>query len=150
MSKKSSFVGPFDKQHHKRAQRQFESEQDELYQIYWSFWKQLSPGKCVLVICRILRPLFNTLTADDKHSLLNRVNLTQPIHIILSQKLKTFFFNIFCIFQIYINSETFWQKKMTVQADVCPKLRTLRNVVRQLSEKCCFRGPFEKQHGKWA
>ena len=32
----------------------------------------------------------NTLTADDKYSLLNRDNLTQPIRTPLSQKYKTF------------------------------------------------------------
>ena len=30
------------------------------------------------------------MTADDKYSLLNRGNLTQPIQILLSQKQKTF------------------------------------------------------------
>ena len=41
--------------------------------------------------------LFNTLTADDKYSLLKRDNLTQPIQILLSQKQKTFseFFSSF-------------------------------------------------------
>ena len=32
----------------------------------------------------------NTLTADDKYSLLNRDNVTEPIHTQLSQKQKTF------------------------------------------------------------
>ena len=32
----------------------------------------------------------NTLTADDKHYLLDRNNLTQPIHMQLSQKQNTF------------------------------------------------------------
>ena len=32
----------------------------------------------------------NTLTADDKYSLLNRDNLTQPIRTQLSQKQKAF------------------------------------------------------------
>ena len=39
----------------------------------------------------------NTLTADDKYSLLNRDNLTQPIQIVLSQKEKTFS-QFFCPF----------------------------------------------------
>ena len=34
--------------------------------------------------------LVNTLTADDKYSLLNRDNLTQPIRTQLSQKQKAF------------------------------------------------------------
>ena len=32
--------------------------------------------------------------------------------------------------------------------DLFPKLRTSRNVVRYLSKKSCFKGPFDKQHGK--
>ena len=44
----------------------------------------------MLVLCKILRLLVNTLTDDDKYSLLHRDNLTQPIQILLSQKQKTF------------------------------------------------------------
>ena len=36
------------------------------------------------------RLFVNTLTVHDKHYLLNRDNLTQPIAILLSQKEKTF------------------------------------------------------------
>ena len=45
----------------------------------------------MLVLCKILRLFVNTLTDDDKYSLLYRDNLTQPIQILLSQKQKTFF-----------------------------------------------------------
>ena len=44
----------------------------------------------MLVPCKILGLFVNTLTDDDKYSLLYRENLTQPIQILLSQKLKTF------------------------------------------------------------
>ena len=44
----------------------------------------------VLVIHKILRLLVNTLTADDKHYLLNRNNLAQPIQIQLSEKQNIF------------------------------------------------------------
>ena len=44
----------------------------------------------MLVLCKILRLFVNTLTADDKYSLLNRDNLTQPIRRLFSQKRKTF------------------------------------------------------------
>ena len=43
----------------------------------------------MLVLCKILGLFVNTLT-DDKYSLLYRDNLTQQIHILLSQKPKTF------------------------------------------------------------
>ena len=33
-------------------------------------------------------------------------------------------------------------------ADSFPKLRTQRNVVRYLSKKSRFKGPFDRQHGK--
>ena len=50
-----------------------------------------------LVLCKILGLFVGTLTADDKYSLLNRGNLTQPIPILLSRKEKNFsqFFSSF-------------------------------------------------------
>ena len=45
----------------------------------------------MLVLCKILRLFVNTLTDDDKYSLLYKDNLMQPIQILLSQKQKTFF-----------------------------------------------------------
>ena len=51
----------------------------------------------MLVLCKILGLFVNTLTADDKYSLLNRDNLTQSIQTLLSQKPKAFsqFFSSF-------------------------------------------------------
>ena len=42
------------------------------------------------MIHNIVRLFVNTLTVNDKHYLLNRDNLTQPIQIQLSQKQKIF------------------------------------------------------------
>ena len=49
------------------------------------------------MIHKILSLFVNTLTVNGKHYLLNRDNLTQPIQMQLSQKLKTFseFFFVF-------------------------------------------------------
>ena len=44
----------------------------------------------MLVRCKILKLFVNTLTDDDKYSLLYRDNLMQPIQILLSHKQKTF------------------------------------------------------------
>ena len=44
----------------------------------------------MLVLCKILSLFVNTLTDDDKYSLLYGDNLTQQIQILLSQKQKTF------------------------------------------------------------
>ena len=47
--------------------------------------------------CKIFGLFLNTLTSDDKYSLLNSDNLTQPIQMQLSKKQKTFseFFSAF-------------------------------------------------------
>ena len=44
----------------------------------------------MLVLCKILRVFFNTLTDDAKYSLLYRDKLMQPIQILLFHKQKTF------------------------------------------------------------
>ena len=51
----------------------------------------------MLVLCKILRPFVNTLTDDDKYSVLYRDNSMQLIQILLSHKQKTFseFFSAF-------------------------------------------------------
>ena len=89
------------------------------------------------------------LSAHDKYSLLNIDNLTQPIQMQSSEK-QNFFSD--CFSQLLKSSSNFihFQKKMTVIADVFPKLQTPKNVVRSMSKKCRFRGTFEKQHGKRA
>ena len=85
--------------------------------------------KSTLVLCIILRLFFNTLTADDKYSLLNIDNLTQPIQILLSQKQKTFsqFFSAFL--KSALNFEYF-QKKDDLIADVFQKLPSAKKVIK--------------------
>ena len=72
----------------------------------------------------------NTLTVHDKHYLLNRDNLTQPIQIQLSQKKK--FFQNFLFFRIFkINSIlNISQQKMTLVADVFQQVLAPKNMVR--------------------
>ena len=64
----------------------------------------------MLVLCKLLRLFVNTLTDDDKYSLLYRNNLTEPIQILLCQKQNTFsqFFAAFLKFKL--NFEYFQQK----------------------------------------
>ena len=82
----------------------------------------------MLELCKILGLFVNTLTDDDKYCLLYRDNLTQPIQIRLSQKQKTFsqFFSAFL--KSTLNFEHF-QKKMTLIADVFPKLPSPKKVI---------------------
>ena len=83
----------------------------------------------MLVLWKILRLFVNTLTDDDKYSLLYRDNLTQPIQILLSQKQKTFSEFLSAFLKSTLNFEHF-QKKMTVMADIFPKLPSPKMVIR--------------------
>ena len=89
----------------------------------------MSWKKSHLVTCKVLTLFINTLTADDKYSLLSRDNLMQPIQMHLSQNQK-FFSQLLCaIFKCPLNFEHFL-KNMTLIAFVFPKSRTPKNVVR--------------------
>ena len=90
MSVKSSFRGAFDKQHGKRAQALLKSWSQHLYQIHLSLASQLSWKNSLLLTCKILGLLVNTLATDEKYPVVNRDNLTIPIQMQLSEKQKTF------------------------------------------------------------
>ena len=110
MWKKSRFRLPFQKQHGKLVSTLFKFERQHLYHIYWSTGRQFSCKKSLFVICKSSRLFVNTMSAIDKCSLPNKDNLTQPIHVQLSQKLKTFswFFSAFS--KSRLNFEYFQEK----------------------------------------
>ena len=83
----------------------------------------------MLVLCKILGLFVNTLSEDERYCLLYKDNLLQPIQILLSQKQKTFseFFSPFL--KSTLNFERF-QKKMTLIANVFPKLPSPKKVIR--------------------
>ena len=83
----------------------------------------------MLVLRKVLGQFVNTFTEDDKYSLLYRDNLKQLIQILLSQKEKTFseFFSAFL--KSTLNFEHF-QTRMTLIADVFPKLPSPKKVIR--------------------
>ena len=101
------------------------------------------------MIWKISRLFPNTLSADVKYSLLNRDNLKQPIQMQLSRKKKTFCDFFLAFLKSSLNFEHFL-KKLTLIADVFPKLRTQKNLVRSMPKKSRFKGSFKKQHGKCA
>ena len=83
----------------------------------------------MLVLCKILGLFVNTWSDDDKYCLLYRDNLTQPIQILLSQKQKT----VFQFFSAFLKSTLNFEhllKKMTLIADVFPKLPSPKKVIR--------------------
>ena len=67
-------------------------------------------------------------TTDDKFSLLNRDNLMQPIEMDLSQEEKTFS-QLLCAFFRSTSNFKYFQKKMTLIANVFSNLRTRKHVV---------------------
>ena len=147
MSKKSRFTRPSDKQHGKRSETLLKYARQHLYHIYWSLWRKFSWKKSVLVICKILEPFFNILIADDKYSFLNRDHLTPLIQMHLSNKIT------FCQFSsLFLTSrshfEHFEKKNMILMAYIFPKLRTAKDVVREMSKKSRFKRTFNNQNGK--
>ena len=83
----------------------------------------------MLVLCKISGLFVNTLTDNDKYCLLYRENLTQPIQILISQKENTFS-KIFSAFLKSALNFEHCQKKMTLIADVFPKLPSPKKVIR--------------------
>ena len=97
MCKKCRFRGPQDKQYGKRTQELLKFASQHLYDIHWLLPSQLSWKRSLLMTCKILVLLVNTLASNEKYPVLNRDNLTIPIQMQLSQKPKTFseFFRAF-------------------------------------------------------
>ena len=77
--------------------------------------------KKIFLSDNVLRPFVNTLTADDKHSILSRDNSMQTIQMVLRQKQKTFS-QFFCAFFKSTSNFEHIQRKMTTIAYVFPKL----------------------------
>ena len=64
--------------------------------------REISWKTSLLVIAEISGLFANTFTVDDKYSLHNRENLPKQNQMQLSQKPKSVFSIIFCIYEIYI------------------------------------------------
>ena len=75
------------------------------------------------------------MNAGHKYSLLNRENLKKPIQMQLSQKLKLFYIFASAFLKSRLNFEHFGTK-MTLIANVFPKFRTPKNVVKK-----CLKSP---------
>ena len=91
--------------------------------------KVIELQKSLLGTWKFFRPFLNTLTANDKYSLISKDKWMQRIEMHLSQKQKTFsqFFSAF--FQSALNFKHF-QKNMTLIAYVFPNIPTKKYVLR--------------------
>ena len=93
--------------------------------------------------------LVNTLSADEKYPLPNRDNLTIPIQIQFSQKQKIFSQFLSVFLKSRLNFEYF-EKKDDPHRFCISEIRDSVKVVRYMSKKSRFRGPFDRQHGELA
>ena len=87
------------------------------------------------------------MIVDDKYSLFNINNLTQPIEMQLCKKQKS----VSDLFSQFFKSRLiskFLKNKMNLAAYVLTKLCILKGVVRQMSKKTRFRRLCNKQHVK--
>ena len=108
--------------------------------------KQLSWKKSLLVICKVLGLLVNTLTANDKNFLLNCDNLKKRIQMQLSKKQK-----IFSLFSKFLKSRLSFKhflKRGDSHSLCISEIKDCKNVVRQMSKKSRLRRPLNKIHGK--
>ena len=91
--------------------------------------KVIELQKSLLVTWKFFRTFLNTLTSNDKYSLNSKDKWMQTIQMHFSQKQNIFseFFSVFL--ESALNFEHF-QKKMTLIANVFPKLPTTKYVLR--------------------
>ena len=91
--------------------------------------KVIELQKSLLETWKFFRPFRNTLTADDKYSLISKDNSMRTIQMHLSQKQNIFSELLSAFSESALNFEHF-QKKMTLIAYVFPNLPTTRDVLR--------------------
>ena len=83
----------------------------------------------MLVLCKISGLFLNTLSEDDKYSLVYGDNLTQPIQILFPKKQKNFSQFGSAFLKSTLNFEHF-QKKINLIDDVFRKLASPKIVIR--------------------
>ena len=91
--------------------------------------KVIELQKSLLDTWMFFRLFLNTLTADDKYSLISRDKWMEPIQMHLSQKQKIFSQFFSALLEFALNFEHF-QTRMTLIAYVFPKLPTTKDVLR--------------------
>ena len=110
MSKKSRLIGPFHKQHGKRAETLLNPASQQPDHIHWSLARKLCSKKSLLLTWKILGLLVNTLGADEKYLVLHRDNLRIPIDMQVSQKQKAFAEFFVANFKSRLNFKHFFKK----------------------------------------
>ena len=92
------------------------------------------------MIFDILGEFDNTLTGDDKYRLRNCENLRLSIQMQLSN--ENYFLRFLCHVWHLHEILNILKKKMIVMANLFPKLKDVKDLIRPLSKKRRFRTPF--------
>ena len=108
----------------------------------WS-WKMY-----LLLICQILGLFSKILAVSDKYPVLNRVKLTIPVEMQLSEKQKLFSEVFFSFLSSSLNFD-FFERKDDAHRFCISKITDCQNAVRSMSKRSRFREPMDKQDGKW-
>ena len=87
------------------------------------------------------------MAADEMYPLLNRDNLPIPIHIQLCRNQKTFSQLLVAFLKSKLIFKYF-EKKDDPHRFCILEIKDSEKVIRKISKKPRFRGPFHKQHGK--
>ena len=99
----------------------------------------------LLLICEILGDFVNTLTADEKYSLPNSKTLRETTEMQLC-KIQMTCSKFPAPFVKSSSNFKHFEKKMILIADIFPKLRSAKNVVRYMPNQLRFRTLFANQH----
>ena len=146
-SEKPRFRTTLDSQHIKGLQTPVKPAWQHFYHNSPSPWANLIWKLSLCVICQILGALVNTLTGDDKYPLRNWENLQLKVQVELYKKRKTFC-HFFVSFLAFTSNFKDFERKMIVIANVFPTLQTVKEFVRPIPKKRCFRTLFASQHLK--
>ena len=91
--------------------------------------KVIELQKSLLDTAKFFGPFLNTLTADDRYSLISKNKWMETIQMNLSKKPKIFSELFGAFFESVLNFEHF-QKKITLIAYVFPKLPSTKDVLK--------------------
>ena len=91
--------------------------------------KVIELQKSLLDTWKFFTPFLNTLTANDKYSLISKDKWMQTIEMHLTKKEKLYYQFFSAFFESALNFEHF-QKKITLIAYVFPKLPTTNDVLK--------------------
>ena len=100
-----------------------------------------------LEFSEILGVFVKTLTANDKYLVLDWKKLPLPIPTQLSEKRKTFSEYFIAFLESTSNFKDF-ERKYDRHSQSISELQTVKNLVRPVSKKRCFRTCFDSQHVK--